>query len=151
MTITTKVLFAAVLAFGSGCARSDWIDRTLVTVDVTGAWTGKAYIPHAVTGLIVDVRLELEQQGPKVKGSIRPRGSIPWRSLDRSSTAGPIEGSVAGDVFRFKQTSGPSIAVNGEMTVSGDEMTGNVRWAAGRRDLVLRRVDSPAPPSPQQR
>jgi hypothetical protein len=123
MKITAAVLIAAALAFGSGCVRSDWIDRTLVTVDVTGVWTGKAYIPHAVTGLIVDVRLELEQQGPKVKGSIRPSGSIPWRSLDRPSTAGPIEGSVAGDVFEFRETNGH---IRGQLTVSGDEMTGEI-------------------------
>jgi hypothetical protein len=30
------MLIGATLAVGSGCARSDWIDRTLVTVDVTG-------------------------------------------------------------------------------------------------------------------
>jgi hypothetical protein len=33
-------LIAATLAAGSGCTRSDWIDRTLVTVDVTGVWSG---------------------------------------------------------------------------------------------------------------
>jgi hypothetical protein len=123
MKITAAVLIAAALAFGSGCARTDWIDRTLVTVDVTGVWSGKAYIPHAVTGLIVDVRLELEQQGSKVKGSIRPSGSIPWRSLGRPSTAGPIEGSVAGDVFEFRETNGH---IRGQLTVSGDEMTGEI-------------------------
>ena len=123
MRIITGLLLATSLAFGSGCARTDWIDRTLVTVDVTGVWSGKAYIPHAVTGLIVDVRLELEQQGPKVKGSIRPSGSIPWRSLGQSSTAGPIEGSVAGDVFEFRETNGH---IRGQLTVSGDEMAGEI-------------------------
>jgi len=123
MNTIAWMVIAAALVFGSGCARTDWIDRTLVTVDVTGVWSGKAYIPHAVTGLIVDVRLELEQQGPKVKGSIRPSGSIPWRSLDRSSTAGPIEGSVAGDVFEFRETNGH---IRGQLTVSGDEMAGEI-------------------------
>jgi len=28
------------LVFASGCAQKDWIDRTLVTVDVTGVWSG---------------------------------------------------------------------------------------------------------------
>jgi len=123
MRIIAALLLTTSLAFGFGCARTDWIDRTLVTVEVTGVWSGKAYIPHAVSGRIVDVRLELEQQGPKVKGSIRPSGSIPWRSLDQSSTAGPIEGSVAGDVFEFRETSGH---IRGELTVSGDEMTGQI-------------------------
>jgi hypothetical protein len=34
------LLVAAVLAVGSGCAKTDWIDRTLVTTDLTGIWTG---------------------------------------------------------------------------------------------------------------
>ena len=28
------------LMLASGCAQKDWIDRTLVTVDVTGVWEG---------------------------------------------------------------------------------------------------------------
>ena len=38
MKAIVGVLIAATLAVGFGCARSDWIDRTLVTVDVTGIW-----------------------------------------------------------------------------------------------------------------
>ena len=137
MRIIAALLLATSLAVGSGCARTDWIDRTLVTVDVTGAWTGKAYIPHAVTGLIVDVRLELQQEGPKVKGSIRPSGSIPWGSLDRSPTAGSIEGTVAGDVLEFRETSG---AIRGQLTVNGDEMTGEVVEKVTYR-VMLRRLN----------
>jgi hypothetical protein len=44
----------------------------------------------------------------------------------------PINGTVTGDVFRFKQTGGVDVGVNGEVTVTGDEMTGWVRWAVGR-------------------
>jgi|SRR5882762_5679118 len=123
MRIIAGLLLATSLALGSGCARTDWIDRTLVTVDVTGVWTGKAYIAHAESGLIIDVRLELEQQGPRIKGSIRPSGSVPWRSLDPSPVAGPIEGTVAGDVLEFRETNGH---IQGHLTVSGDEMTGEV-------------------------
>jgi hypothetical protein len=36
MKTIVGMLIGATLAVGSGCARSDWIDRTLVTVDVTG-------------------------------------------------------------------------------------------------------------------
>jgi len=137
MKAVAGALVAAALAFGFGCARPDWIEQTLVTVDVTGMWRD--------SGGTID--LTLEQQGSKVTGSMIWRGSF----ISASGTiSGAIEGSVAGDVFLFKQTGGPSIGVNAEMTVSGDEMAGNVRWAAGRRDLVLRRVDSPAPPRPQQ-
>jgi hypothetical protein len=39
------------------------------------------------------------------------------------SLAGPIDGSVAGDVFRFRNTRGNA---EGELTVSGDEMTGSM-------------------------
>jgi len=116
-------VIAAAFVFASGCAQKDWIDRTLVTVDVTGVWTGRAYIVHAVSGLIIDVRLELEQKGPKVKGTIRPSGSIPWRSLDPSPAAGPIEGTVAGDTFEFKEAAGHT---TGHLTVSGEEMTGEI-------------------------
>jgi len=34
------LLIASTLAVGLGCAKTDWIDRTLVTVDVTGTWYG---------------------------------------------------------------------------------------------------------------
>jgi len=69
-------------------AKSDWIQQTLVTVDVTGTW-------RSTEGVLVE--LLLEQQGSKVTGSIR-RGSA-WD--------GAIVGTVGGDLFRFKQTSGP--------------------------------------------
>jgi hypothetical protein len=127
---------ATALVLASGCAQKDWIDRTLVTADVTGVWTGRAYIAHAVTGLIVDVRLELKQEGPKVKGTIRPSGSIPWRSLDPSPAAGPIEGTVAGDTFEFKEPAGHTA---GHLTVSGEEMTGEITEKA-TYEVTLRRA-----------
>jgi hypothetical protein len=34
------ILIAETLAIGSGCARPDWIESTLVTVDLTGVWQG---------------------------------------------------------------------------------------------------------------
>ena len=40
MKTIAGVLIVAALVFGSGCATSDWIERTLVTVDVTGTWFG---------------------------------------------------------------------------------------------------------------
>ena len=48
--------------FASGCAQKDWIDRTLVTVDVTGTWRAT----NITNGIVV--QLELEQQGATVKG-----------------------------------------------------------------------------------
>jgi len=40
MKAIAGVLILAGLVFVSGCSRSDWIERTLVTVDVTGTWYG---------------------------------------------------------------------------------------------------------------
>jgi hypothetical protein len=42
MKTIVGVLIAATLAVGSGCAKTDWIERTLVTVDVTGTWSGRS-------------------------------------------------------------------------------------------------------------
>ena len=56
---------------------------------------------------------------------------------------GPIEGTVAGDVFRFKQTNGTA---EGELTVSGDEMNGRATIGIPDR-LYLRRVDPSSPPA----
>jgi hypothetical protein len=41
MRLIVGLLAMVTLAFGSACAKQDWIDRTLVTVDVTGVWEGK--------------------------------------------------------------------------------------------------------------
>jgi hypothetical protein len=55
--------------------------------------------------------------------------------------AGEIEGNVAGDVFRFRQTSGTLAGLEGEMTVSGDEMSGYVTPSPpGHGRVTLRRV-----------
>jgi hypothetical protein len=35
---TLALALLATLALGSGCAKPDWIQQTLVTVDVTGTW-----------------------------------------------------------------------------------------------------------------
>ena len=102
------LLIATILVVGYGCAKEDWIDRTLVTVDVTGVWE------RAESSTI---RLELKQQGPNVGGYLQVSG--PGGSL----FSGTIEGSVAGDTFRFKLVNG---SVEGEMTVSGEQMAGRI-------------------------
>src|SRR5262249_14738650 len=60
------------LAFVStvGCAQKDWIDRTLVTVDVTGVWEGKQDFGPGGGGAR-DIVIVLQQQGAKVTGEIR--------------------------------------------------------------------------------
>jgi hypothetical protein len=84
-----------------------------------------------------DVVFELEQKGSTVKGRMRftPRGPD------------TLEGTVAGDVFRFKDQRG---TWEGELTISGEEMAGQVRAGTGPSgQMTLRRVDpSPPPASP---
>ena len=135
------LLIVATLAFGAGCAKQDWIDRTLVTVDVTGAWYGSAgQGNHSFTLL-----LDLEQEGSKVKGSARVKGSGAGRSgLAISESTEPVEGTVAGDLFTFREQNGP---LEGELTVHGDEMTGRTSMAQGTFRLSLRRVQSSTSPS----
>ena len=135
MKIGTRVLavgslVAAVLA--SGCAKPDWIQQTLVTVDVTGTWVRTDGPP---------AELKLEQRGPKVTGSIRARAA--W--YGSVSTSGTLEGSVSGDVFQFKQTSGSPALIQGKKRVSGDEMT----VLSGPLWGVLRRVDASTQPTSQ--
>ena len=134
MSTVARVLLATGLVLGGfGCAKTDWIDRTLVTVDVTGTWYGtQASTTGAMSGN-VEIWLELEQEGSRVKGSLRQR---PDQSFNLS---GPIEGTVSGDVFRYRLVRGSSDI---ELTVSGDEMNGQT---SGRR-LSLRRIDSSSPP-----
>ena len=60
-------MLLAALACSVGCARPDWIEQTLVTVDVTGRWIGDASGGSALGG--ASYEFVLEQQGPRVKGS----------------------------------------------------------------------------------
>ena len=102
-------VIAAALVFASGCARSpDWIEQTLVTVNVTGVWRGTM----TQTGTQIDWELTLQQVGPKVTGQLR-------QNLI-SSSSGPIEGTVNGDMFHFRTSRGAT----GDLQVNGDEMTG---------------------------
>ena len=117
MRQSRSILTLAILALVVGCARPDWIQQTLVTVDVTGVWVGTTGAAEGTS-----VQLELEQQGAKVKGMLRAAGAAtpgPW-----GRTSGPIDGSVAGDAFSFRQTNS---LLTGELTVAGDEMTGSVK------------------------
>jgi len=47
---------------------------------------------------------------------------------------------VAGDVFTFK--SSPRGTASGEVTVSGDDMSGQILWGCGNSRMSLHRVDS---------
>ena len=135
---TTRIplvpLVVAALVLGSGCARTDWIQSTLVTVDVTGVWLGSM----GTGNVSREVRLELEQQGPKATGYLRQVG--PGMGIQPLLT-GPVEGDIGGDVFTFRMTSG---SARGEMTVNGDEMKGYVSMGS-QQPISLRRVDSTVP------
>ena len=134
----TLILVAALLACASSCAKPDWIQDTLVTVDVTGVWTdwlGKG-------GLGAEVRLDLDQQGQKVSGTFR---SFVSSNYGFEFPNGPLVGAVNGDVFSFEMSSG---GVAGEMTVNGDEMQGYAT-AGSRTPMILRRITSPLRPASQ--
>ena len=104
---TTWVVIGVALVLVSGCAQKDWIDRTLVTVDVTGVWRGTYGIePFEVT---------LQQSGPKVTGQFT------MRTGGQGPLSGPIEGTITGDILRFRDSRGRVVV---EAQVNGDEMTG---------------------------
>jgi len=117
-------VIAAAFVFASGCVQKDWIDRTLVTVDVTGVWEGAQRGPNYVN----PIELVLRQEGAKVTGWITG-GEHPLDHLGdriRGGTAEspiPIEGRVSGDAFSFHEVSGMSLHV--QVQVNGDEMTGS--------------------------
>jgi len=122
-------LVATALVFGSGCAKQDWIDRTLVTVDVTGVWEGT----QARTGRTVPVVFVLQQQGPKVTGEMRGLGAWP----NASAESIPIQGTVNGDTLSLREVSGQTLRV--VLQVNGDEMTGSGQLSTSFRVSLRRR------------
>src|SRR5215510_8551837 len=106
---------ATALVLASGCAQKDWIDRTLVTVDVTGTWYGTPGGPGGPVGNPGPIFLDLRQEGATVQGFLQQKGGTP---SPPGPVGGPISGTVTGDVFRFKGTRG---IVAGELTVNGEE------------------------------
>src|SRR5499433_2594805 len=52
------------LMLASGCAQKDWIDRTLVTENVAGAWTGSWGEGNSYG----ELRLDLRQERTQVSG-----------------------------------------------------------------------------------
>ena len=107
MKLVIWPLVATALTVGSGCARPDWIEQTLVTVDVTGVWRGSSK-----GAISTSMEFTLQQSGPKVTGQLR---------MTPGST-GPIEGTVSGDIFTFRET---RERMTGKLQVNGDEMTGS--------------------------
>jgi hypothetical protein len=134
------LLIASTLTVASGCAKTDWIDRTLVTVDVTGTWSGSAGQGSNIFSLL----LELQQEGSKVTGSMQMQGTgTRTGGVTPAQATGPVEGTVAGDVFTFNALNSP---LEAQMIVSGDEMSGRASSTTQVGQLTLRRIDSPARP-----
>ena len=105
---------AAVLLFACGCVtRPDWIEATLVTVDVSGLWEGRS---TSRGGAQRTATLELHQEGPKVTGTVS------WVGFTRDGS-GPLEGRVSGEVFHFTVRSAAGVWT-GEFTVGDDKMEG---------------------------
>jgi len=132
MRSVTSLLLVVSLVTGAACARSDWIDRTLVTEDVTGVWLGST------------IQLELQQQGARVTGVI----TVPPFGGSSLTSGVPLEGSVAGDVFSFKDSRG---VYSGELTVSGDDMTGQIFGPGGKRKASFRRESAASQPDSPRR
>src|SRR5262245_4365094 len=112
-----NILVSIVLLCGAGCARPDWIEQTLVTVDVTGRWAGKWFGSRGGGGG-GDFGLTLQQTGPKATGKVELTGVA-----DAYNWNGPIVGTVKGDVLSFSNG-----RVQGEVTVAEDEMSGTVTF-----------------------
>src|SRR5512138_3598475 len=87
MRTIAGLLLTTLLMMSTDCAKTDWIDRTLVTVDVTGVWVGAAPVSAGGFGQVI---LELEQTGATVNGVLRFTG--PSSSQSGGVTGGPIEG-----------------------------------------------------------
>src|SRR5262249_37085976 len=87
-----------------------------------------------------DIQLELEQQGPKVKGHLRKIGA-PISAFPQFG--GALDGTVSGDVFTFTLTNG---SAEGKTSVSGDEKTGAIDMLR-KQPMYLRRTSS-SPPGP---
>ena len=122
-----RVLLVLAIASTIACARQDWIDRTLVTENVTGAWTGSFGEGNSYRS----IQFELRQQGARVTGvmMVSPTGSGFGSSIS-------IEGSVTGDVFTFRDQRG---TYSGELTVAGDNLEGQIVSHYGQRRASLRR------------
>ena len=122
-----RAFVGVALVFASGCVQKDWIDRTLVTENVTGVWLGSLTFSQSRG----PVEFALQQQGTRVTGTINLSTTM------FGSDKGTVEGSMTGDVFTFKDERG---VYSGELTVAGDDMSGYVIAPFGRRSLSLHRA-----------
>jgi len=111
-------LSVALLLLVPGCAqKTDWVEGTLVTADVTGVWKGRATSGGPSGGGSAEIEMTLTQRGPKVTGDGRIRAQ-----------KFSIEGTVRGDMFSFNEPGG---RLRAEARVNGDEMAGQGRTNLG--------------------
>src|SRR5262245_49059459 len=110
--MASLILALTVLA-GAACARKDWIDQTLVTVDVTGIWEGQRSQHHGPGG--GGLELTPEQKGAKVVGTSRGSGGGSIYNVET------IAGTVRGDTLKFQDK---RAAFPGELQIGGDDMAG---------------------------
>ena len=110
-------VIAAAFVFVSGCAKQDWIDRTLVTIDVTGVWEGT--VTARASNLAIE--LDIKQEGARVTGVIKG-----FRNFDGNLEPPiPIEGTVSGDTVSFHEAGGARQSLSVRVQVNGDDMTGS--------------------------
>ena len=123
----TTWLAVGLLLIISGCTqRADWIQGTLITVDVAGRWTGG----YSMGGPGGAVDITLRQTGPRATGHLMLTG------FNAQIWSGPVEGTVNGDVLKFGRPDG---RLRGEVIVAGDEMAGTVTFGGATRTLTLQR------------
>jgi hypothetical protein len=145
MKAAGTLLIAALLLATPGCVKQpDWIESTLVTVDVTGLWEGT--VAGGGDSPAIRAVLDLEQEGPRVKGKLQTGGAT-------GRGSGSLEGRVGGDLFHFTVIGGQGETVRDEVTVSGDEMEGTftlpIMTGPQTMRISLRRIDSPSRPRTQ--
>ena len=115
--ISRRSMLVGMVAVATGCARSDWVGSTLVTVDVTGAWQG-TYASGTLRGSIA---MKLEQRGAKVTGTYEISGY--------SGASGAVAGTISGDTLRFEGAS----LMGGQLTIGVDDMAGFLTRAGDSR------------------
>src|SRR5262245_34910164 len=133
-----QLIIVMMLVIAAGCARRDWIESMLVTVDVTGTWAG--VWTRGQGGVSVgtgQAEVTLQQVGPNITGWITViSGGRSWAlpGLGSLPQNAQPQGTVNGDVVRL---SGPGVEI--ELTVNGEQMSGT-STGPGTGAIDLRRV-----------
>jgi hypothetical protein len=120
-----RLAAVTILLLAVGCARSDWIESTLVTADVTGDWRGEWTQPHFAGAM----RLILKQEGSRITGDL-----VSFTGALDANYVGRVEGTINGDVVALT-----SARLRMELTVNGDELSGEGSRASGHLLIKLRR------------